>query len=275
MSGGDTATAGASAPPAPPPKPPEPPPSPDKKPQAAYTAAKLSCGSDQVVFQFLPANIKIAHSADTKAMNRTLGVSEGSGPTATVMAGNGGDAIVNVGDTTLSFGDLVFDGKDVTTPCIQLLRWTYPVKSKTGSGDAPDEFSIPMLTFAWGSFTPGTSFGSAASGRETSLVLSKVDVDYSRFDSYGKPHRAKVSLSCKVLVKGLDGQNPTSGGLPDRGGHLVTDGENLMGIAVDRYGTPSRWRDLAARNGIDDPLRVRAGDRVYLPDPTELRGSRP
>jgi hypothetical protein len=260
---------------APPPKPPAAPPPPGSKPQAAYTAAKLTDGTDEVVFQFLPTNIKIGHSADTKAMNRTLGISEGGGPTATVVAGNGGDAIVNVGDTTLSFGDLIFDGKDVVTRCIQLLRWTYPVKVKTTDGKAPTEVSMSMLTFAWGSFTPGSSFGTAVSGRETKLVLSKVDVDYSRFDSYGKPHRAKVSLSCKVLVQGLDGQNPTSGGLPDRGGHLVTDGENLMGIAVGRYGTPSRWRDLAVRNGIDDPLRVRAGDRVYLPDPTELRGSRP
>ena len=66
------------------------------------------------------------------------------------------------------------------------------------------------------------------------------------------------------------GTNPTSAGLPGRKAHTVTDGDSLARIATDRYGSPGRWRDIAAANGIDDPLRIRSGDRVYLPNPEEL-----
>ena len=45
-------------------------------------------------------------------------------------------------------------------------------------------------------------------------------------------------------------------------------------FATEKYGSPGRWRDIAACNGIEDPLRVRPGDRVYLPNPDELAGDR-
>jgi hypothetical protein len=266
---GGGSTPKAAGPPVPPPPPPTTP------TPAPRQVAKLTDGTNSVIFQFRPNTIKVSHSADTKAMNRSLGVAEDGGTSRTIVAGSATEAVMNVGDTTISFGDIVFDGEQAVTLSMQLLKWTYPFETKAATKEEPAETSMPLLTFTWGRFTPGTSFGSSASTQKTSLVLTKVDVDYSRFDNSGTPKRAKVTIATKVKVNITALQNPTSGGLSDRGGHVMVDGENLMGIAAQRYGTPGRWRELAELNGIDDPLRVRPGHRVYLPDATELRGSRP
>jgi hypothetical protein len=48
----------------------------------------------------------------------------------------------------------------------------------------------------------------------------------------------------------------------DEGG---ISGERLDAIAQKAYGNPSYWRRLAAFNGIDDPLRVVAGQVIQIP----------
>jgi nucleoid-associated protein YgaU len=97
-------------------------------------------------------------------------------------------------------------------------------------------------------------------------------VNYTRFAPSGVPIRAEVDLTLQQQpsLLGMLSTNPTSGGMPGRRSHTMTSGESLAGIATARYGTPGRWREIAACNDIDDPLRVRAGDRVYLPNPEEL-----
>jgi nucleoid-associated protein YgaU len=47
-------------------------------------------------------------------------------------------------------------------------------------------------------------------------------------------------------------------------------GENLQSLSVASYGTAGAWRRIAEANGIDDPLRVAAGQGVYLPSAEEI-----
>jgi nucleoid-associated protein YgaU len=49
--------------------------------------------------------------------------------------------------------------------------------------------------------------------------------------------------------------------------HWVRSGESLWSIARDHLGAESRWKDLAAWNGIDKPGNLRAGVEIYLQDP--------
>jgi hypothetical protein len=57
---------------------------------------------------------------------------------------------------------------------------------------------------------------------------------------------------------------------------VLADGENVIGVATEKYGAPSAWRAVAQANGIDDPLRVRPGQMLHLPGPSELtEGDRP
>jgi nucleoid-associated protein YgaU len=104
--------------------------------------------------------------------------------------------------------------------------------------------------------------------------VTSATINYTRFATSGIPIRAvcAITLQEQPSPLGTLPTNPTSGGLPGRQSHTVTAGESLPGIAMSRYGTPGRWRAVAECNDVDDPLRVRPGDRLYLPNPDELMG---
>jgi nucleoid-associated protein YgaU len=63
--------------------------------------------------------------------------------------------------------------------------------------------------------------------------------------------------------------NPSSGGLAGRRTHLLTGAETLPELSTRYYGGPGRWREIAAANGVEDPLRVQPGTRVYVPSAQE------
>ena len=121
--------------------------------------------------------------------------------------------------------------------------------------------SLPTLLFLWGPFL-----------MECTLT-GQLQVTYERFDSSGNPVRAAVAFSLqeKPSLLGMLPTNPTSGGLPGRQVHTVTEGESLALIASRSYGTPAAWRSIAEVNGIDDPFAVRAGRSLYLPNGDEMR----
>lgn len=55
-----------------------------------------------------------------------------------------------------------------------------------------------------------------------------------------------------------------------RKSELVHEADTLAHVAYRSYRTPSRWRDVAAANDIDDPLRVKPGRKLLIPAPEEL-----
>lgn len=262
---------------------------------AIFNATKTT---QRVEFDFNPETIKIGHAPDTKPLNRSMGKA-GETKSAQVLVSSQNEVIVNAGEATIAFGDLVFEGAQTAANCAQLLAWSYPVDdrnpdptpgklptNKAGASVAPPTHGLagkggggktppapmvlPLLTFSWLNFEPGIK-GQSTPPNQVNIVLARVDVTYSRFGADGKPYRARVALTCKIPPQKLEGTNPTSGGRPDRRGHVVTAGEDLPGIARQNYGRAGYWRDLAELNGIDDPLRVRPGDRLYVPGFAELR----
>jgi nucleoid-associated protein YgaU len=60
-------------------------------------------------------------------------------------------------------------------------------------------------------------------------------------------------------------QNPTSGTLEAHRSRTVVAGDSLPLIAYAEYGDPGSWRTIAEANGIDDPLRLRAGTGLLIP----------
>ncbi|MEV0803182.1 LysM peptidoglycan-binding domain-containing protein [Kribbella sp. NPDC050281] len=48
--------------------------------------------------------------------------------------------------------------------------------------------------------------------------------------------------------------------------HTVLAGETLSGIAGAYLGDPARWREIAQANGIIDPLAVKPGASLVIPD---------
>ncbi|MGH9244058.1 MAG: hypothetical protein ACRD29_07030 [Acidimicrobiales bacterium] len=222
----------------------------------------------QVEFDFNPDTLKVARSTTT-----------GNPSTA---SGNGTSPSVLrfVTPAQYTIGPVVLDGDGTQDTCETLIDWQTPAGGFLGKligaalgaaasavtgGKVNLASKPPMLTFTWGS------------GFILECNVKNCQISYDRFSTSGKPTRATISsLVLEQVPSMLDlmSMNPTSGGAPGRRSHIVTAGENLQRIAYSNYGAPGQWRGLADTNGIDDPLRVKPGRHLYLPNPDELLGSR-
>ncbi|MFL6124711.1 hypothetical protein [Actinophytocola sp.] len=123
-------------------------------------------------------------------------------------------------------------------------------------------YELPVLLFMWGIGGPV--------GGGAKVQLTELKASYVRFDWTGMPVMAKLEMTLEMYEQELDFTNPSSGGVPGRSQHLLADGENVIGVATAKYGTPHAWRAVAEANGLDDPLRVRSGRVLHLPGPSEL-----
>ncbi len=220
-----------------------------------------------VTFDINPDQVVMTRQANTTnhpSASSNTGSPAGSGPTL----------FRGAKPSNIQLSNVVFFGGDTMSRCVQLLNWLSPGGGLLGSlvmGALAAATGInlasrlPLVTFQWG--PPGIAF-------MYDCNLTSVNIRYTRFAASGIPTRALVNIQLQEQPSlfGSLPTNPTSGGLPGRQAHTVTAGESLAGIATSRYGAPGRWRALAECNDIEDPLRVRPGDRVYLPNPDELRG---
>jgi nucleoid-associated protein YgaU len=220
-----------------------------------------------VTFDINPNQVIMSRQANTTSRpsaSSNTGTPAGSSPT--VFRG--------AKPSSIQLKKVIFYGGDTKSRCDQLLNWLSPgggllgsivsglIAAATGINLAS---RLPLVTFQWG--PPEIAF-------MYDCNLTNVTINYTRFAPSGIPIRAEctIQLQEQPSLFGTLPTNPTSGGLPGRQAHTVTAGESLAGIAMARYGAPGRWRALAEANEIEDPLRVRPGDHVYLPNPDELRG---
>lgn len=216
-----------------------------------------------VSFKFNPEQIRISRRADT--VNRASASSNTGSP-----AGASGSIFRRATAATITINNVWFRGNGIKGDCDQLLNWMSPgggllgaaigmVASAVTGGALNLAAKLPTLIFTWGPLI-------------YEVVLVNADINYVRFTDSGDPIRAKVSLSMREQpsLLAILSTNPTSGGLPGRGQHVVSSGDTLQSIATATYGSPHRWRALATANGIDDPARLRPGQVVYLPNPAEV-----
>jgi contractile injection system tube protein/LysM domain-containing protein len=125
-----------------------------------------------------------------------------------------------------------------------------------GGGSAP-----PFVTFRWGSVDLPKS------------VPVSLTIQHVLFHPNGEPIRAMVDLELAQAEKASTAssggtsqpQNPTTRAVRGLRVHRVRDGDSLPAIAYDAYGDPTRWRAIAAANGIDDPMRLPRGADLAIP----------
>jgi nucleoid-associated protein YgaU len=119
--------------------------------------------------------------------------------------------------------------------------------------------TAPTVMFGWG---PNIIMDQA--------IVTKVSVSYQRF-LMGVPVRAVATVSLQTVPPPtpLPSTNPTSGGLATRRTRLTVEGDTLASIAYQEYRDPNKWRALAEANGIDDPMRVKPGTQLIVPDRRE------
>lgn len=230
-----------------------------------------------VEFPFAPVKVTVARSHDAAVV--TGGSTVGGQPV------DGSDSVTATSGlliggkpntTSYSFNNLVLHGANVKRDVDMLLAWSTKPQSATQGNPA-----LPLLRFSFGPVLKGEG-----------LVLTSVTASYTRFTAEGAPNRAMVA-TLKLeepkpprqgggATSGSGGapsrsagprrgaRNPTSGGIPGRAVHVLQQPESLVSLAQDTYGDAGAWRDIADANGIDDPLRVRPGTRVFLPSRTEM-----
>jgi hypothetical protein len=142
---------------------------------------------------------------------------------------------------------------------LQALYDAMQVNTKFSKPKKKNSGRPPKVTFEWGQ----TVFEG---------FIKTLAVKHIRFSPSGATTRATVTLT---IIQAADrpkatgpvpaGQNPTTRALPDLGAHVLREGDTLQAVATDVYGDPNQWRELAAANGIDDPLRLRRGTMLALP----------
>jgi hypothetical protein len=157
--------------------------------------------------------------------------------------------------------DSTEDGANIALTVKKLVKLTHIDDSlsngKTGGrghSNSP-QHRPPTCKFVWGDYL---SFDA---------VITSLTVRYVLFLDDGTPVRANADLELRQIADEdtFPKQNPTSGGRAGERIHRLAPRETLDQVAWAEFGRPSLWRALAAFNGIDDPLRLKAGDAVLLP----------
>lgn len=97
--------------------------------------------------------------------------------------------------------------------------------------------------------------------------ITSCQIKYTMFDPSGMPVRASATLQMKEVKDpdNLEGTNPTSVGEPGQRVRVVQEGDRLDWIAYQEYGDASLWRRIAEANGINDPLELRPGMTLSIP----------
>jgi hypothetical protein len=129
------------------------------------------------------------------------------------------------------------------------------------SSATPSQARPPNVKLSWGTF------------RSFTAACRQLSVQFTLFRADGTPTRATASLSLVQVEKDTRTsrgsparpQNPTTRSDHRLRSHVVRDGDSLQSIAYEHYGDPTRWRQIADHNAIDDPLRLTRGRPVTIP----------
>lgn len=170
-------------------------------------------------------------------------------------SGNAGRQFVGAGTTKLAL-QLWFDvtamEKDPVDDVRRLTQKVIFFMTPQKSGADPKKLAPPGVRFVWGKFM----FDGMVEGLEQSLEFFSPD---------GKPLRASISLTLsqqKILEATFtgDGKVPTQPGQKPL--NSAKSGDSLQNMAAKNG--KSDWQSIAGANGIEDPLRLPAGQLVDL-----------
>lgn len=153
--------------------------------------------------------------------------------------------------------DTTHDGKAVTIHTNKLLKLMEVDESLAGYDADKNNGRPPWVKFHWG--THLHSF---------KAVITSANVTFTYFSNEGLPLRANVELSLEQYEADANWgpQNPTSGTPNPKRTHQVQVGDTLDRIAGKYFGDPTRWRDIATLNGIADPLELKPGRLLSIPE---------
>jgi hypothetical protein len=164
---------------------------------------------------------------------------------------------------TLDIDKLIFDTTDTGDPVTKFtdkLMGLLDIDKKVqGTNERTNNARPPIVRFHWGHMVSFPCY------------VESVEVEFTYFSSAGVPLRAEVDLKLNQFKEDeLAKQNPTSGTPFPHQVHRMMPGETLDRISSHYYGDANRWRSLADANGIEDPLGIRPGSLLVIPEITSL-----
>jgi hypothetical protein len=174
----------------------------------------------------------------------------GQGPPTAFFAGQ------EAGSLSFSlFFDTTDDGDPVTKYTSKLLKKMEIDPDLPGYNKEQNNGRPPYVEFHWGKL------------KSFKAVITKADITFDFFSSEGVPLRARVGLTLQQFQPddAFLRQNPTSGTPRPHRMHRIQRGETLDRISARYYGDATRWRMLATANNIEDPLAIRPGSLLTIP----------
>ena len=141
------------------------------------------------------------------------------------------------------------DVRQYTEKVLNLMKIDPSLKDSKSQGGRP-----PRVSFRWGKYW---SF---------KAVITSITQRFTLFMSDGRPVRATLDVTFQqVESEGTyPPTNPTSTAEVQKV-RVVRPGETVDSIAFEEYGDAARWRLIADHNDLDDPLRLRPGQRLAIP----------
>jgi nucleoid-associated protein YgaU len=154
------------------------------------------------------------------------------------------------------FFDTTNDGQAVTKYTSKLLKLMEVNDRLPGSSKVTQNVRPPWVVFHWGDL------------HSFKAVITSLTLNFTYFSSTGVPLRAKADLTLLQYQEELafGPQNPTSGTPFPHRTHRVQPGETLDRIAAIHFGDSTKWRRIADGNGIEDPLSLRPGMLLAIPE---------
>jgi hypothetical protein len=154
-------------------------------------------------------------------------------------------------------------GSDVTEYTSKLLDLMKVDQSIAGADRQRNNARPPWVEFHWGQL------------HSFKAIVERLQIKFTYFASTGMPLRAKADMVLKQFndeeFKPL--QNPTSHTPTLHTVHRVVHGETLDRIAAHHYADPFNWRLIAAANDVIDPMDVKPGTLLAIPElPVRRRG---
>ncbi len=151
--------------------------------------------------------------------------------------------------------DTTDTGESVTNYTGALLALMDVDTTISGTTESSNNQRPRTVTFVWGSLS---SFES---------VVTRLSINFTYFAASGTPLRADVDIDLLQYnaESSFGPQNPTSGTPRPHRVHRVQPGETLDRISAKYYGDATKWRALASANALEDPLGIRPGTVLSIP----------
>jgi hypothetical protein len=165
------------------------------------------------------------------------------------------------GERTKLTMELFFDtyetDTDVRAHTSKLVKLLVPTTNQGNDGKRP-----PLVELSWGKADPDT----ANSYFPFVCVLEKLTQKFTLFNSSGTPVRATANVTFKQfrLPKDELKRNPQRKSFPYQV-YTVRSGDTLSGIAAKSWKDPTRWREIADSNPVENPRLLEAGRTLLIP----------